>query len=100
MKRIKQIFLPVFCLIFLFTASSCGSIPGNYEETASDSTNKTEQFETVSQKEAEEIVENLHILKTLHPSLRNLNIKEMLKYNTAPIHPGAMRYYVDNGLLN
>ena len=59
MKRIKQIFLPVFCLIFLFTASSCGSIPGNYEETASDSTNKTEQFETVSQKEAEEIVENL-----------------------------------------
>lgn len=49
---------------------------------------------------AKEIVENLHILKTLHPSLRNLNIKEMLKYNTAPIHPGAMRYYVDNGLLN
>ena len=28
------------------------------------------------------------------------DIKEMLKYNTAPIHPGAMRYYVDNGLLN
>lgn len=49
---------------------------------------------------AKEIVENLHILRTLHPSLRNLNIKEMLKNNTAPIHPGAMRYYVDNGLLN
>ncbi len=47
-----------------------------------------------------EIVENLHILKTLHPSFKNLDIKEMLKYNTAPIHPGAMRYYVDNGLLN
>ncbi len=49
---------------------------------------------------AKEIVENLNILKTLHPSLKNLDIKEMLKYNTAPIHPGAMRYYVDNGLLN
>ena len=49
---------------------------------------------------AKEIVENLHILKTLHPSFKNLDIKEMLKYNTAPIHPGAMRYYVDNGLLN
>ena len=49
---------------------------------------------------AKEIVENLHILKTLHPSLRNLDIKEMLKYNTAPIHPGAMRYYIDKGLLN
>ncbi len=49
---------------------------------------------------AKEIVENLHILKTPHPSFKNLDIKEMLKYNTAPIHPGAMRYYVDNGLLN
>lgn len=49
---------------------------------------------------AKEIVENLHILKTLHPALKNLNIREMLKYNTAPIHPGAMRYYVDKGLLN
>lgn len=49
---------------------------------------------------AKEIVENLNILKTLHPALKNLDIKEMLKYNTAPIHPGAMRYYVDKGLLN
>lgn len=49
---------------------------------------------------AKEIVENLKILKTLHPAFKNLDIKEMLKYNTAPIHPGAMRYYTDKGLLN
>lgn len=49
---------------------------------------------------AKEIVENINVLKRLHPAFKNLDIKEMLQYNTAPIHPGAMRYYMDKGLLN
>ena len=49
---------------------------------------------------AKEIVENLSILKRLHPAFKDMNIKEMLQYNTAPIHPGAMRYYMDKGLIN
>lgn len=49
---------------------------------------------------AKEIVENIHILRNLHPAFKNLDIKEMLQYNTAPIHPGAMRYYMDKGLIN
>lgn len=48
---------------------------------------------------AREIFENIEILRTLHPSLKNIDVKEMLKYNTAPIHPGAMRYFQDKGLL-
>ncbi len=49
---------------------------------------------------AKEMVENIEVLKTLHPAFKNINIKDMLQYNTAPIHPGAMRYYVDKGLLD
>lgn len=47
---------------------------------------------------AKEIVENLETLKTLHPILKNLNLSDMLKDITAPIHPGAMRYFMDKGL--
>ena len=49
---------------------------------------------------AKEIIENIEVLKSLHPAFKNINIKDMLQYNTAPIHPGAMRYYMDKGLLN
>lgn len=49
---------------------------------------------------AKEIVENIHILRKLHPALKNLTLKEMINSNAAPIHPGAMRYYLDKGLIN
>lgn len=49
---------------------------------------------------AKEIAENISILKRLHPAFKDLDIKEMLQYSTAPIHPGAMRYYIDKGLMN
>lgn len=59
MKRLKQIFLPVFCLIFLLTASSCGSISETSQGEAVGSSNNTEQIDTVSQEEAEALVEEL-----------------------------------------
>ena len=59
MKQIKKIFLPVFCLIFLLTVSSCGSTTGSFEANTVGSPNKTEQIDTVSQEEAEAIVEDL-----------------------------------------
>lgn len=59
MKQIKKIFLPVFCLIFLLTVSSCGSTTGSFEANTVGSSNKTEQIDTVSQEEAEAIVEDL-----------------------------------------
>ena len=59
MKRIKKIFLPVFCLIFLLTASSCGSISETSQGEAVGSSNNTEQIDTVSQEEAEALVEEL-----------------------------------------
>lgn len=59
MKQIKKIFLPVFCLIFLLPVSSCGSTTGSFEANTVGSPNKTEQIDTVSQEEAEAIVEDL-----------------------------------------
>lgn len=59
MKQIKKIFLPVFCLIFLLTVSSCGSTTGSFEANTVGSPNKTEQIDAVSQEEAEAIVEDL-----------------------------------------
>lgn len=59
MKQIKKIFLPVFCLILLLTVSSCGSTTGSFEANTDGSSNKTEQIDTVSQEEAEAIVEDL-----------------------------------------
>lgn len=60
MKRIKKIFLPVFCLIFLLTASSCGSISETSQgEAAGGLENKTEQIDTAVREEAEALVEEL-----------------------------------------
>lgn len=60
MKRLKQIFLPVFWLIFLLTVSSCGSISENsHGESAGGLENKTEQIDTAVREEAEALVEEL-----------------------------------------
>ena len=45
-----------------------------------------------------EVFENFEEFKGLHPAYRNLTRTDMLKGLTAPIHPGAMRYYREAGL--
>ena len=45
-----------------------------------------------------EVFENLDAFKKLHPALANLTPQSMLDGLTAPIHPGAMKYYKEKGL--
>lgn len=45
-----------------------------------------------------EIFENLDTLKKMHPALGILEKRAMLQGLTAPIHPGAMKYYREVGL--
>ena len=46
------------------------------------------------------VFENLPELEKIHPALRNLDPKLMVRNGlTAPIHDGAMRYYREKGLL-
>lgn len=46
-----------------------------------------------------EVFENLEELKTLHPALSNLTKEGMLEGLTAPLHPGALKYYKEVGLI-
>lgn len=47
-----------------------------------------------------EIVENFKDFQSLHPSLKTLSKKELPKAGlTAPLHPGAVRYYKEARLL-
>jgi TRAP transporter TAXI family solute receptor len=46
-----------------------------------------------------EVFDNLDLFKTLHPALAVLTKKGMLEGLTAPIHPGAMKYYQEAGLM-
>jgi len=46
-----------------------------------------------------EIFENLEEFKALHPALESLTKESMLNGLTAPIHPGAMKYYKEVGLM-
>lgn len=45
-----------------------------------------------------EVFENLDHFKTLHPAYHNLTRENMLEGLTAPLHPGAMRYFREVGL--
>lgn len=45
-----------------------------------------------------EIFENFEDFKGLHPAYQRLTKKGMLEKLTAPIHPGAMKYYKEVGL--
>jgi len=45
-----------------------------------------------------EVFENLAQFKKLHPAYAGLTRENMLEGLTAPIHPGAMRYYKEVGL--
>jgi len=47
-----------------------------------------------------EVVENFHDFKSLHPSLADLNKKELPQAGISiPLHPGAIRYYKEARLL-
>ena len=46
------------------------------------------------------VFENFEEFKKLHPAFANLDAKHMVKDgNSAPIHPGAMKYYKEKGWL-
>ena len=46
-----------------------------------------------------EVFENLDKFKKLHPALEGLTRETMLEGLTAPIHPGALKYYKEAGLM-
>ncbi len=46
-----------------------------------------------------EIFENLEAFKKLHPAFEVLTKKNMLEGLSAPIHPGALKYYKEAGLI-
>ena len=43
------------------------------------------------------VFENLDRFRTMHPAFRSLQPQEMLKGLSAPLHPGAVRYYKEKG---
>ena len=46
------------------------------------------------------VFENLEEFKKQHPAFANLDPKNMIKDGiSAPIHPGAMKYYKEKGLM-
>ncbi len=46
-----------------------------------------------------EVFENFEEFKQLHPALQTLTKKGMLEGLSAPLHPGAIKYYQEAGLL-
>jgi TRAP transporter TAXI family solute receptor len=46
-----------------------------------------------------EVVENLQEFKKLHPALGGLDIDDLVNVEVAPIHPGALKYYKEKGLI-
>ena len=46
------------------------------------------------------VMENIETLRKQHPILANLEPKSMTQKGlSAPLHPGAIRYYKEKGLL-
>lgn len=46
-----------------------------------------------------EVFENLDELRTLHPALADITKESMLEGNSAPFHPGAIKYFKEAGLM-
>ncbi len=47
-----------------------------------------------------EVFENLDALRAQHPALQKLTPEGMLKGGHAPLHPGALKYYLEAGLVD
>ncbi len=45
------------------------------------------------------VFENLDNFRQLHPAFRHLQAADMLKGNSAPFHPGAVKYFKEAGLM-
>jgi TRAP transporter TAXI family solute receptor len=46
------------------------------------------------------VMENLDDFKSLHPAFQNLDPKKMITDgNSATLHPGAIKYYKEKGLM-
>jgi TRAP transporter TAXI family solute receptor len=45
------------------------------------------------------VFENLEAMRRLHPAFAHLTPQSMLQGNSAPYHPGALRYYREAGLI-
>ncbi|MGH7423476.1 MAG: TAXI family TRAP transporter solute-binding subunit, partial [Candidatus Methylomirabilales bacterium] len=45
------------------------------------------------------VFENLDRFRAMHPAFRSLQPQEMLKGLSAPLHPGALRYYKEKGWM-
>ena len=46
------------------------------------------------------VFENLDDFKKQHPAIANLDPKKMIKDGlSAPLHPGAVKYYKEKGLM-
>lgn len=45
------------------------------------------------------LFENVDVIKNSHPSAKELDIKEAVKALPAPLHPGAVKYYKEKGIL-
>jgi TRAP transporter TAXI family solute receptor len=45
------------------------------------------------------VFENLENFRQLHPAFKHLQAADMLKGNSAPFHPGAVRYFKQAGLM-
>jgi hypothetical protein len=46
-----------------------------------------------------EVFDNFEAFKKLHPAYQVLTKEGMLEGLSAPIHPGAMKYYKEAGLM-
>jgi TRAP transporter TAXI family solute receptor len=46
-----------------------------------------------------EVFDNFADFKSQHPALENLAKEDMLKGHSAPLHPGAIKYYQKVGLM-
>jgi hypothetical protein len=47
-----------------------------------------------------EIFENFESFRSLHPAYKTLTKEGMLQGLSAPLHPGALRYFRETGLLH
>lgn len=45
------------------------------------------------------VFDNFDAFRKLHPALNHLKKKDMLLGNSAPLHPGAIKYYKEQGLM-
>jgi TRAP transporter TAXI family solute receptor len=46
------------------------------------------------------VMENLEGFKKMHPAFSDLSVESMIRYGlTAPLHPGAEKYYKERGFL-